>query len=61
MLSLAAIFKILLEILPSFMELKEALSYCMPQNALALYLGIPTAVITLGCLGVKWIVKSVRR
>ena len=58
---LSAICKILIEILPAFMELKEMLPYCTPQNALALFLGIPTIAITLGYLGAKWIVKSVRR
>lgn len=60
-LSLSAICKILIEILPPFMELKEVLAYCSPQNAMALFFGVPTIVITLGCLGVKWLVKSVRR
>ena len=60
-LSLSAICEIAIKIFPAFMELKEALSYCTPQNALALFLGVPTIVITLGCLGTKWLVKSVGR
>ena len=51
----------LIESVPVFMELKEMLSYCAPQNAIALFLGIPTSAITLICLGAKLIATSARR
>ncbi len=61
LLSLWEFFVALIECVPVFMELKEMLSYCTPQNTIALFLGIPTAVIILVCLGVKLIAISARR
>lgn len=51
----------LIESIPAFMELKQVLSYCTPQSALALFFGIPTIAVSLGFFLAKATFSHIRK
>ena len=54
---LSALFSAICNILPEILEIKKVLGYFTPAGAVAIYLGIPTIVVTIA---VKLIRKLVR-
>ena len=54
---LSALFSGIWNILPEILEIKKVLGYFTPAGAVAIYLGVPTIVVTIA---VKLIRKLVR-
>ena len=54
---LSALFSVRCNILPEILEIKKVLGYFTPAGAVAIYLGVPTIVVTIA---VKLIRKLVR-
>ena len=54
---LSALFSVICNILPEILEIKKVLGYITPAGAVAIYLGVPTIVVTIA---VKLIRKLVR-
>ena len=54
---LSALFSAICNILPEILEIKKVLGYFTPAGAVAIYLGVPTIVVTIA---VKLIRKLVR-
>lgn len=44
--------------LPAILEIKKAMGYFTPAGMIALYLGVPTIVISILVLAVKKIIKA---
>lgn len=44
--------------LPAILEIKKVMGYFTPAGMIALYLGVPTIVISLLVLAVKKIIKA---
>ena len=54
---LSALLSVICNILPEILEIKKVLGYFTPAGAVAIYLGVPTIVVTIA---VKLIRKLVR-
>ena len=54
---LSSLFSVICNILPEILEIKKVLGYFTPAGAVAIYLGVPTIVVTIA---VKLIRKLVR-
>lgn len=52
------IFAMIIENLPLFMEMKQVLGMFTPAGMIALYLGVPTIVVSVGIALIKKIVHS---
>lgn len=52
------IFAMIIENLPLFMEMKQMLGMFTPAGMIALYLGVPTIVVSVGIALIKKIVHS---
>ena len=52
------VFAIIIENLPLFMEMKQVLGMFTPAGMIALYLGVPTIVVSVGIAVIKKFVHS---
>lgn len=52
------VFAIIIENLPLFMEMKQVLGMFSPAGMIALYLGVPTIVVSVGIALIKKFVHS---
>lgn len=52
------VFGIIIENLPLFMEMKQVLGMFTPAGMIALYLGVPTIVVSVGIALIKKFVHS---
>ena len=52
------VFAIIIENLPLFMEMKQVLGMFTPAGMIALYLGVPTIVVSMGIALIKKFVHS---
>ncbi len=52
------IFAMIIENLPLFMEMKQVLGMFTPAGMIALYLGVPTIVVSVGIAVIKKFVHS---
>ncbi len=52
------IFAMIIENLPLFMEMKQVLGNFTPAGMIALYLGVPTIVVSVGIAVIKKFVHS---
>lgn len=52
------VFAIIIENLPLFMEMKQVLGMFTPAGMIALYLGVPTIVVSVGIALIKKFVHS---
>ena len=52
------VFAIIIENLPLFMEMKQVLGMFTPAGLIALYLGVPTIVVSVGIALIKKFVHS---
>lgn len=52
------VFAIIIENLPLFMEMKQVLGMFTPAGMIALYLGVPTIVVSVGIALIKKFVYS---
>lgn len=52
------IFAMIIENLPLFMEMKQVLGMFTPAGMIALYLGVPTIVVSVGIALIKKFVHS---
>lgn len=52
------IFAMIIEDLPLFMEMKQVLGMFTPAGMIALYLGVPTIVVSVGIAVIKKFVHS---
>lgn len=51
-------FSMIIENLPLFMEMKQVLGMFTPAGMIALYLGVPTIVVSVGIALIKKLVHS---
>lgn len=52
------IFAMIIENLPLFMEMKQVLGMFTPAGMIALYLGVPTIVVSVGIAVIKKFIHS---
>lgn len=55
---ISGIGKAILENLPALLEMKKVMGYFTPVGVVALYLGVPTVVITIAIKLIKKFVRS---
>ena len=52
------VFAIIIENLPLFMEMKQVLGMFTPAGMIALYLGVPTIVVSVGIALIKRAIRA---
>ena len=55
---LSALFSAICNILPEILEIKKVLGYFTPAGAVAIYLGVPTIVVTIAVTLIRKLVRG---